>query len=239
MQIQCNGFQSCSQSDLISDNDAVICRGTKSCIDSELRAQKILCSADSGCLNSKLVADQIKIYGASSAANSEIYAAKVFGYGYYSLAFAQIDSLGNDKLDIKLFGHQTGYGLVIICREGANCKLTCKSSACYETTFLCVSGSKCGVTPNKCGPDYLHSQDYRLHDADCPYWKISLNVKEDMILLKERRTESKSELFIIDNRVRNAVHQGIGYQVLIIIICICVLYRHGTWNRDKQYERIR
>ena len=105
-----------------------------------LRAQSIVCSGSNSCENARLEGDKVKVYGMNSASHSGIYASQVIGYGYYSLQFAEIDTMTVAELDVSLFGHNTGYGATIICRSGTDCQLKCKSSGCFGTTFLCITG---------------------------------------------------------------------------------------------------
>ena len=111
-----------------------------------VRARNIVCSGFNSCENARLEGDKVRVYGMTSASHADIYASQVFGYGHYSLQFADIDTMVAPQLKVSLFGYNTGYGATIICRSDRDCKLVCKSSGCFGTTFLCITGSRCTVS---------------------------------------------------------------------------------------------
>eukprot|EP00484_Ammonia_sp_Unknown_P018212 CAMPEP_0197031732 /NCGR_PEP_ID=MMETSP1384-20130603/10642_1 /TAXON_ID=29189 /ORGANISM="Ammonia sp." /LENGTH=645 /DNA_ID=CAMNT_0042461301 /DNA_START=448 /DNA_END=2385 /DNA_ORIENTATION=+ len=191
MEVQCAAKHACFQSHVVSTNEQVTCSGQESCSESQVKATDMICSGESGCHHSHLVAESIRAYGAYSAAQSDIFASKILAYGYNALYFATIDSMGQSDLNIKMFGYAAGYGATVICRSGAKCKLTCKSNGCYETTFLCMKGSSCSVSPKGCTTDSIGSSyQFKVGDVDCPIWKTALLMEHeaatmDAVAIKE------------------------------------------------------
>lgn len=215
---------------IYTDNDVIICGGTDSCLEGNLRAPNIVCSGHNSCENARLEGDKVKVYGINSGSHAEIYASDVFGYGYYSLQFAEIDTLGIAGLKVSLFGYNTGYGATVICRTGSDCKLNCKSSGCFGTTFLCITGSRCTVTPQECRPNDMSVS--RVRDTDCPVWKTALSKKKTMTYKELRRDLDEYEFEFVaieSNQLLSSTEDYSNKHLILIIlmilsICFCGLY---------------
>jgi len=60
----------------------------------------------------------------------------VSGEGHYALRDSAIDSQGLSKLDVNLYGYKAGYNLVITCRSGVDCDITCDGYGCQNTEII-------------------------------------------------------------------------------------------------------
>ena len=215
------------------DNDAVLCTATESCMYGNVRAKKIICSGLNSCENARIEGDKVRVYGMTSASHADIYASQILGYGHYSLQFADIDTMVTEKLKVSLFGHNTGYGASIICRSGRDCKLVCKSSGCFGTTFFCIAGSICSVVPQDCRPnDYSVT---KVRDVNCPIWKTALSYEETMDM------KNDLEFIAMENeQIISAENYANKHLVLLILMvgsaCFCALY---CKFRKNGYETMR
>mmetsp|Transcript_35157 Transcript_35157/g.31007 ORF Transcript_35157/g.31007 Transcript_35157/m.31007 type:complete len:662 (+) Transcript_35157:53-2038(+) len=186
--IECYGQYGCAESVLIASNDDIECQGKGSCAESVIRGNTILA-------NGEEAARAATIYGASS----------VDGLGYYSLTYSIIDSDGVTSLNVNVQGNLAGYGATLICRDGSDCTLNCKSTGCKNMDYVCLSGANCNIDPPKC-----KTGKRKLIDGnDCPRFlrRIPSNNERDyendeVYQYQQRKVQQDMELFhLLDDNV--------------------------------------
>ena len=198
--IYCQGSKSCSKSNIKCGVESV-CNGNRACYKSEIQcAESIQCNGIHSCSGSKLISNlgditcngkgschsttietnNVNGYGHYSLSYADINAESIHGMGYYSLMYATIDSDSKEEIDIKSYGHMSGYGATIICQRDSKCILHCKSSGCVNMDFICLAGSQCKVISNELDDGLI--------------WKQSSNEEQDKELLdyvEERKLDRK------------------------------------------------
>merc|ERR1719461_958685 len=130
--LKCDGDRSCYAAS-ISLGEAIKCRSTASCEAATMQTDdEIYCEGVASCSNAQInAASKVYLYGHYGAVNTKISkASTIRAYGYYALLFANIDSIDQSSMSVKVYGADSGYGANYICRSGSSCSLTCKGGAC-------------------------------------------------------------------------------------------------------------
>ena len=196
--VQCGGFESCMNGNIISDEGIIFCGGSDGCNNGKLYAKEknVICSGKTACDNSVIEGSLIHFGGEQSGIWSKIKGSLIQGFGYKSMQFGMIDSEGHNIMQIKSYGYMAGIRSTIICRSGSQCELKCQSSGCFKMEIFCLSGSFCSISPIQCQQDksITITSDSSI---DCPIIKESLNKEEDEIYLKQidKRQEYHETLF--------------------------------------------
>eukprot|EP01084_Bolivina_argentea_P098827 177655_1 len=194
--IHCDGAHSCHAASIDSD-ESVFCRSIASCSGATLKSvSKLYCEGIASCSNADIeTGGTVYSYGHYGTTGSTIYGAStVRGYGYYSLLYATVDSANVEKMSVKLFGVDAGYGANIVCQSGSTCTLTCKGGGCGETDFICLYGASCSVSPEECLSDNS-VQEYE--SVSCPQWKISNSANDDEDFteyMKQKESEKEDNI---------------------------------------------
>eukprot|EP01084_Bolivina_argentea_P061493 112383_1 len=148
--VQCTASMSCANNIINANVASVECSGHQSCWNSDINAGFVSCRGESSCEQATVVAKDVFTDGYISLKSAYITAPKVVGTGYQSLSKANIQSTGR-KLNVKLYGYNTGKDAIVLCNNGQRCTVICSGNACEDLTFKCQKRGKCTVKPTGCG----------------------------------------------------------------------------------------
>eukprot|EP01084_Bolivina_argentea_P122119 216423_1 len=256
----CTGECSC-RSSTISSGNHVICDGKQSCAYGELLAEEnIYCYGRFGCEYSAITANKnVYVYGHYGAAYSTISAQLIYAYGADALHFADLDSSGQQQMDVYSWGYQSGLGAHFICRSGSICNLNCIGNGCFQMIFICLVGSTCNIEPVDC------VSGGNINGIDCPVQSVSESLEEDSKLMdsiekglnqkkEDREVVSKVQLNVnnrnIQERIENSsigikhtdstdvnmiiLLTGVATAVISSSCMYCYLYR--KYRNDNEYK---
>merc|ERR1712113_1161217 len=170
--IDCEGFESCAQSDRIASARDITCMGAKSCKDSSINAgESITCASTESCADSRMQ------YITTAPGKSDIFCTAENSCAGSSLAagLGKVDCEGVgscsnaiiSKEKVYLYGFKAAEGATIRCRNGHTCYITCKYMGCKDAVINAEPGSTIIMNPSACERDRTALWN---KNTACPRW---------------------------------------------------------------------
>merc|ERR1712154_722376 len=92
-------------------------------------------------------------------------------------------------------------------------------NGCFKMDMICLEGSECTITPNKCmnldnqnDESSSSSFDHMVNGIDCPILKQSQSEKEDEVLLKNEKNKQKYQQSLFKLQQHNEENEINIYQ---------------------------